>query len=135
MILLSKKRFFLFFFEKFGHDGRAKGFHLSNLNYIWPLHHLEKFYENSWKHNNLRASEVNVLSFSSNALFLHWNLKPSTEVPKLSVFLTHSSENVIFCKSRQDQNYKSHFVPKNDKFGNRQTQTDKVFQKKHFLRF
>ena len=40
---------------------------------------------------------------------------------------------MIFCKTLEDQNHKSHFVPKNDKFGNRQTQTDKLFQKKHIF--
>ncbi len=34
----------------------------------------------------VRASEVNVLSFSSNALFLHWNFKASQGAPKLYVF-------------------------------------------------
>ena len=62
-------------------------------------------------------------------------LKSKTAVPKLYVFWTYSSENVIFCKIPDDHNHKSHFVPKNDKFGNRQTQTDKVFQKKHIFRF
>ena len=135
MILLSKNFCFLLFFENFCHV--IGSFFFVFLTWITYDPYI------TWKNCTkilgsktiLRASEVNVLPFSSNALFLHWNLKPSMRVPKLYVFWTYSSENEIFCKFLEDQNHKSHFVPKNQKFGNRQTQTDKVFQKKHIFRF
>ena len=124
----------VFFSKNLGRLMLSKLFVFQNWITYDPHISCKNFTTKTQAKNFVRWSQVKVKPFFSNALILHSNFKVWTKVLKVCVFWQYSSQNAPFRKSLTDQNHKWHFVPKNDNLGNRQTQVDKVFQKKHIFR-